>query len=341
MALFFCYNIHRVKLHQKIVSHLGRKVTVLIIPHTELKPWRIQFTAAFLCFCALIWSGMTIWAGYIAGRHVDYWVTKADNKVMMAKVAYLASEMDKSRDMLDMVRSTDKQLRSLLVMQSRHDIVDTESIGGPTAGDRLDLRRMLTGRAADIRQTELHRRIAAIRQETYKRLASFQEISWYIGNQRSLYQATPNMWPTAGQITSLFGYRFAPMQRVDGETGEFHQGIDIANNPDTLIYATADGTVRLAGWSHGYGQMVLIDHGYGFSTLFGHTSKSLVKTGDRVTRGQVIAYMGTTGRSTGAHLHYEVWKNARPLNPMTFLKVRAGNDLLVTQADTLGTRAGR
>src|SRR6185436_15976952 len=99
-------------------------------------------------------------------------------------------------------------------------------------------------------------------------------------------------------------------------------------SPDTLIYATADGTVRFAGWSHGYGQLVLVDHGYGVSTAYGHTAKALVKAGDRVSRGQVIAYMGTTGRSTGAHLHYEVWRHGKPVNPMIFLKVRSNEELL-------------
>lgn len=323
------------KLRQKIAEYLGRRITVLIIPHTELKPFRWQFSAPFIVFCVALWSGMTIWAGYLAGRHVDYWITKADNKVMLAKMTYMAGEIDKSRELLESVRATDKQLRVLLSMSSRQEIVESEtSVGGPTAHDRLDLRAMLTGRAASIRQSDLRRRITAVKDETYRRLASFQEISWYISNQRSFYQATPNMWPTAGQVTSLFGYRFAPTQRVDGELGEYHQGIDIANNPDTLIYATADGTVRHASWSRGYGQMVLIDHGYGLTTLFAHTSKTLVKEGERVSRGQVIAYMGTTGRSTGAHLHYEVWKNGRPVNPMAFLKVRAGNDLLFSQADS-------
>ena len=74
--------------------------------------------------------------------------------------------------------------------------------------------------------------------------------------------------------------------------------------------------------------MIVIDHGYGISTLFGHTAKSLVKTGDRVTRGQVIAYMGTTGRSTGAHLHYEIRRSGQPVNPMIYLKVRSAEDLL-------------
>jgi murein DD-endopeptidase MepM/ murein hydrolase activator NlpD len=154
-----------------------------------------------------------------------------------------------------------------------------------------------------------------------------------VGNQKSLRNATPSFSPTEGSITSLFGYRFSPMRRGEGagesgDNGEFHAGVDIANVADTLVHATADGTVRFSGWSHGYGNMVVIDHGYGVSTLYGHTSKALVKVGDRVMRGQVIGYMGTTGRSTGAHLHYEVWRQGRPVNPMSYMKIRSGADLL-------------
>ena len=318
---------------------MGRTVTVLIIPHTELKPWRWQCSSGFFLLGLFLWSGLTIWAGFIVGRHVDYWITKADNQVMLAKMTHLAQEMDRARGSLELARSTDQQLRVLLSLSRRSDIVSADqAVGGPTAADRRGLREMLA--VGSIRQPDWHRQIAAIREESFKRLASFQEISWYISNQRSLYHATPNMWPTEGSITSLFGYRFDPMGRVDGETGEFHAGVDIANAPDTLIYATADGTVRLSGWSHGYGRMIAIDHGYGVSTVYGHTSKALVKVGDRVTRGQVIAYMGTTGRSTGAHLHYEVWRNGKPVNPMMFLRVRSEQDLL-TQSGPARSATGR
>ena len=314
--------------HKKLWTSLGRTVTVLVIPHAELKPWRWQISTGFFMVCLALWTGLTVWAGFISGRHVDYWITKADNQVMLAKMTHLAQEMDRAHESLDLARATDQQLRVLLSLSRRSDIVDTDqqAVGGPTASDRRSLKEMLA--AGSISQPDWHRQIAAIREESFKRLASFQEISWYISNQRSLYHATPNMWPTEGSITSLFGYRFDPMHRTDDESGEFHAGVDIANSADTLIYATADGTVRLSGWSHGYGRMILIDHGYGVSTLYGHTSKALVNPGDRVSRGQVIAYMGTTGRSTGAHLHYEVWRNGRPVNPMMFLKVRSGEDLL-------------
>jgi murein DD-endopeptidase MepM/ murein hydrolase activator NlpD len=316
-------------LKKSVKEFLDRKITVMVIPAAAFKPWRWQCTTAFGLFCLMLWSGFTVCAGFIVSRHVDYWITKADNQVMLAKMGFLASEMEKARDTLDVAQATDRQLRVLLGLAHREELVAGDpAVGGPTPADRISLRRLLAIDPASVRQTDWHRQIEALRQESLKRLASFQEIGWYIGNQRSLLHATPSMWPTSGQITSLFGYRVSPMQRGEDESGEFHPGVDIANKPDTLIYATAAGTVRLAGWTSGYGQAIVIDHGYGIATLYGHTSKFLVKSGDRVSRGQVIAYMGTTGRSTGAHLHYEIRRNGEPVNPMIYLKVRSAEDLL-------------
>ena len=84
--------------------------------------------------------------------------------------------------------------------------------------------------------------------------------------------------------------------------------------------ATADGVVRHTGWVNGYGQAVLVDHGFGYSTLYGHTTDIRVKAGDVVKRGQIIATMGSSGRSTGTHLHYEVWKDGQPVNPRNYFK---------------------
>lgn len=321
-------------MRKKIYNLLSRRLTVLIIPQTQMKPWRWQCSTGFFLFWLGLWSAMTIGAGIVAGRHVDYWITKADNQVMLTKMTRLAQEMDRARLVLDQARGTDRQLRGLLTMAGNRDPIEAATgVGGPTLADRLSLGKLLNGGAADIRQADWHREIERIRQDAETRLASFQEIGWYVGNQKSLRNATPSLWPATGTLTSLFGYRFSPMRRGEGrsdsgDNGEFHAGIDIADAADTLVHATADGTVRFSGWSHGYGNMVVIDHGYGISTLYGHTSKTLVKAGERVMRGQIIGYMGTTGRSTGAHLHYEVWRQGRPVNPMTYLKVRSGPDLL-------------
>ncbi|MBI3298224.1 MAG: M23 family metallopeptidase [Elusimicrobia bacterium] len=280
---------------------------------------------AFLMFGALLWTGFTVWAGFAAGIQADYWVTKADNMVMGAKMSYMAQEMDRSREVLETARATDKQLRILLGMRSRDEILKSEEgLGGPSASDRAGLVSLMT--SGRLSQGDVRRTVQRLRSESTHRLASFQEIAWYITNERSLSQATPSIWPTSGHITSPYGYRFSPF---GGETsglhaGSFHEGVDIANKPDTPIVTTADGVVRYAGWSSGFGVMVLVDHGFGYSTLYGHTAKVAVKVGERVARGQLIAWMGTTGRSTGNHLHYEVWRHGRPANPLTYLRVQPG-----------------
>lgn len=125
-------------------------------------------------------------------------------------------------------------------------------------------------------------------------------------------EGTPAGWPTNGFISSPYGLRF-------GGT-EFHQGIDIAADTGTPIVATADGVVTAAGWSgSGYGNMVDIDHGDGVMTRYGHASAVAVTAGEHVRRGQIIAYVGSTGHSTGPHLHYEVRLNGQPVNPAPYL----------------------
>lgn len=127
--------------------------------------------------------------------------------------------------------------------------------------------------------------------------------------------ATPSIWPTSGEVSSRFGWRNSPW----GGGQELHPGIDIANSMGTPIFATADGEVVLSGWSGGYGNIVQINHGKGIETIYGHNSRVIVNAGQAVKKGQVIAYLGSTGRSTGPHLHYEVRVNGTAVDPIRFL----------------------
>ncbi|HBL18309.1 MAG TPA: hypothetical protein DD417_16540 [Elusimicrobia bacterium] len=311
------------EIFSRIYRALSRHVTILVIPHADFPLLRSRFSLGFVVFGLALWSGMTVWAGFIVGRHVDYWVTKADNVVIHAKMRYMVDEIGKSREVLETARATDQQMRILLGMKSRQDILKPdEGLGGPSVADRVGLGRLLSS-GARLSQPDLRRRIRRLRLESEQRLASFQEIAWYITNKRNLLRSTPSIWPSGGRITSSFGYRFSPFSQRGGlHSGSMHEGIDIANKPDTPIVATADGVVRYAGWMSGFGMVVVIDHGFGYSTLYGHTSNVTVKIGARVVRGQMIAFMGTTGRSTGIHCHYEVWRHGKPVNPVLFLQER-------------------
>lgn len=127
--------------------------------------------------------------------------------------------------------------------------------------------------------------------------------------------ATPSLWPISGAITSNFGWRSSPAAGAS----EDHQGIDIAGDVGLPVVATADGRVVKSGWTEGYGILVEIDHGNGLSTIYGHNSQSAVSPGQNVQKGQLIAYVGNTGKSTGPHLHYEVKQNGISVNPLLFL----------------------
>ncbi len=136
-----------------------------------------------------------------------------------------------------------------------------------------------------------------------------------LSERQSLLTSTPNIRPAKGWFTSRFGYRVSPF------TGRssLHAGLDIAAAPGSPVYAPADGVVTYAGYDESYGKMVTIDHGYGVSTRFGHTSQIYVQVGQKITRWDVVASVGNTGRSTGPHLHYEVRVNGVPRDPSLYI----------------------
>jgi murein DD-endopeptidase MepM/ murein hydrolase activator NlpD len=136
-----------------------------------------------------------------------------------------------------------------------------------------------------------------------------------VERRRSLADATPSIWPVAGWLTSSFGNRRDPF------TGDpnFHPGLDISANYGDPVYAPAIGSVSFAGSNGSYGNLVVIDHGFGIVTKYGHLSRFGVSAGRQVNRGDVIGYVGSTGRSTSPHLHYEIWVNDKLTNPMQLL----------------------
>ena len=135
--------------------------------------------------------------------------------------------------------------------------------------------------------------------------------------------SAPNLWPVEGQVTGSFGERIDPF---NGE-GAFHSGVDIGSNYGASIIAPADGMVTFSDLLGGYGKAIMIDHGNGISTRYGHLSGFAVTAGQRVHRGDVIGYVGESGRSTGPHLHYEVRINDTPVNPYKYLRITVAHNL--------------
>ena len=178
--------------------------------------------------------------------------------------------------------------------------------GGPSeaSANAIDLARFSSARAV-----ELMERISMDEQ-------ALAELRDDVADYRHQLDHRPSIWPVRGRISSPYGTRIHPISRVRS----FHHGVDIAVGMRTPVKATADGVVSLSRWYGGYGYTVMIDHGYGLETLYAHNDSLMVREGERVARGQIIAYSGSTGNSTGPHLHYEVRKNGSSVDPMPYMR---------------------
>ena len=165
---------------------------------------------------------------------------------------------------------------------------------------------------------------------------SYNEIDDLLKNKEKLLVSTPAIQPVSNKdltrVASGFGYRIDPIYK----TVKLHAGLDFAAPQGTPIYATANGTVTVAGnTGNGYGNHVVINHGYGYETLYGHMVRVKARVGQQIKRGEVIGYVGSTGKSTGPHCHYEVHKNGQKIDPVYFFY----NDLSPEQYDLLLKRA--
>jgi murein DD-endopeptidase MepM/ murein hydrolase activator NlpD len=145
--------------------------------------------------------------------------------------------------------------------------------------------------------------------------AGLMSVRTHLENQQTLARATPTIWPAAGWLSSAYGNRKDPFTGAP----DFHPGLDISAYRGTPVRAPADGTVELAGVNGNYGKSILLAHGFGLSTRFGHLSSYVVRSGQAVKRGDLIGYVGSTGRATSSHLHYEVLLNGSPINPLRLL----------------------
>lgn len=162
---------------------------------------------------------------------------------------------------------------------------------------------------------EMHEQIDLLETASASQKQDFESLLKYLENQRHLLAATPSISPVEGWISSRFGYRTSPF------TGrrEFHKGLDIAAPNKSPIVAPADGVISFVGSKGWLGKVVVLDHGHGLTTQYGHLDKSLKKIGDKVKRGEEIARVGSSGRTTGSHVHYSIFLNGLPVNPEKYI----------------------
>lgn len=261
-------------------------ITILIIPHSKSQPLRVKVSFIKILVCGFL---CLTGAGYLISIGID----TVEYYVMKNKLSYLAKEFDDLKSTISSLKKADTEFTKLLSLKSKNTIlesVDFKDTGSPD--------------------------IESLKKQINESIQSVSAIRNYISEQKDLYLATPSGWPVKGNISSYFGEREHP---VTGEKN-MHTGIDIRAPVGSPVNTTAPGIVSFSGWTNDSGYIIVVEHGHGFSTAYAHNKKNHVSVGQKVKKGELIANSGSTGITTGPHLHYEVWKNGKQINPGLYLK---------------------
>ena len=233
-----------------------------------------------------------------------------ENRFVRQEIARIEKNLTEINDLIDSLKMYDEKLRSYAVLNPIDDELRAMGIGG--TGPKMNSERPedISNNIAELSQL-LDQLLARSRFQK----ASFQQLTTKIEEQSYLRNHTPSIVPVQGWFMSGFGYRIDPF------TAEvrMHEGIDIAAPMGTPIVATADGIVKLAGENGGFGLAVEIDHGYGIKTRYCHCQRFACEVDQTVKRGDIVAYVGNTGKSTGPHLHYEVRILDQAVNPINYI----------------------
>jgi murein DD-endopeptidase MepM/ murein hydrolase activator NlpD len=225
----------------------------------------------------------------------------------------LRARVGQFADKLEELKQSDRKIRIMADMVKGKNKEQWLGIGGPVAAEKQLQDRIEADDRALIAQMD--RQVDRLMDEATAREQSFADLLAFLKKKQSIMAATPSLWPVMGWVTSEFGWRSDPFS---GER-EFHNGLDIATKIGKPIQAPADGVVAEVASQNDVGRMVRIDHGHGIATTYAHLSRAAVKAGQRVKKGERIGYVGNTGRSTGAHLHYAVTLNGVLVNPRKYL----------------------
>jgi len=294
----------------------NEKLTVLLIPNSGAQAKRLSLShrqikgavigIAFISIL-LVLAGLNIFQG----RHVlsEAKRIKAQHEEQKRLVTDLNNRLLEIEKQRERIEEQQERIRKLVGSPSSLSPAvnpSRSSMGGVSRFARADDLRSISTQISSLEFL-----LNEHEKETTKLL------SLATSNANEL-RSIPNCWPLKGQITSYFGWRGSPFSRKGGKR-EYHDGIDIAAPLGSEVRAAADGVVIKAGWVAGWGRLIKIRHKGGLITSYAHNSRLLVKSGDSVTKGTVIAKVGSSGRSTGPHLHFTIEKDGKAVDPMVYL----------------------
>jgi murein DD-endopeptidase MepM/ murein hydrolase activator NlpD len=289
--------------------------TFIVIPHasTRLHKWKLPVLSLyFLALIGIVSFFVAVGLGFsyakMAFKAADYDMLQTENTDLKIQKQNLEVATRKLGEKISNLESTSQKIQTLIENDSA---TKSGKLNGPAVGgSKVDYTT-----AELLRSSNLQERVDLLKDRTADMESHLSLLEQVAQQRANVLLHTPSIWPIRGAITSHYGNRADPF---NGEA-ELHLGLDISALYNAQIHAPADGVVIYSERKAAYGNLVIVDHGNGLTTRYGHLSRALVTIGQRVKRGDVIALVGTTGRSTAPHLHYEVRKNDRPVNPRTYL----------------------
>lgn len=294
--------------------------TLVLVPHGSEPSRIVEVSHGVLRVAASAAAGflvLVLLAAYATVSHTTDLSRTArlqeENATLAREISELNGRLTTLADTLTRISQRDARIRVLANLEPIDPQVQAAGIGGPAGAMEMGV-GSLTGIAR--RSAEIRIDLGALIRRANLLASSFQEAADTLAYHKARLAATPSIMPTQGWLSSAFSsMRAHPILHI----ARPHEGIDVTAPMGSPIEAPAAGTVIDARWEPGYGNTVKIDHGFGVVTKFAHASKLLVRTGQRVSRGQRIALVGNSGLATGPHLHYEVHVKGRPVDPLKYV----------------------
>lgn len=298
----------------------GKRITIILLGNDAKKVRQVKVSTLFVSFLFTLFLTLSLCLVWIIR---DYQSIKA----LAPSLSYLKNENQQQKQQLITLVHRVHQISEKMVELKRFDhklkvMVNLESgdqntqflgVGGTDPSILKPEQNMEKGHKKLVRL--MHHSLDNLDTEASLQINEKAELYKFLGERKSMLASTPSIWPTRGWISSNFGSRTSPFT----EEKEFHRGLDISTRMNTPIISPADGRISETSSNNGLGKTLTISHGQGFVTNYGHLSKVLVKEGEYVKRGQKIALVGNTGRTTGPHLHYEVHLNGVPIDPSHYI----------------------
>jgi len=293
---------------------------VLVFGHLKSKTWRLRiynktFKIAVYLFIFTLLSTILFFCDYIQVKRKSLELNKLhqETQVQNAQIRFFLARIGDLEQQLSKLKDFDTKIRIIANLEKGQEVTPLYGMGGPSPSD---IRDKLTGEKDDKGLVQQMRSdIERLQAEAMSREDSLSEVEKLLEAKKMMLVYTPSIWPLMGWVTSGFGIRTNPFTGLT----QMHEGFDIANHVGTIVIAPADGTVSDIADDVGLGRALVISHGFGIMTYYGHLNKALVRIGQNVKRGDKIAEVGMSGKTTGPHLHYEVRVNGIPVNPMRYI----------------------